>query len=100
MALKTGAGQRSARSRLQSINEQITYKAEELALLLQERSNIENKNSMSSDTHYHIASVIERASTENYLFNSWVKDELAQLRSRYDMKYWPSLHERNARNFR
>ena len=84
---------RSARSRLQSINEQITDKAEELALLLQERSNIENKNSISSDTHYHIASVIERASTENYLFNSWVKDELAQLRSRYDMKYWPSLHD-------
>ena len=47
----------------------------------------------SSDTHYHVCGVIETASQQNYLFQSYVQEKLGVLRGQFDLKYWPTLGE-------
>lgn len=84
---------RVARDELASVNRQIARKAEELAQLLERRTDLNNTSGFSSETHYHVCDVIEAASDNNYLFNSWVKDRLDALRGQFDLKYWPSLDQ-------
>jgi len=85
------ADSRNARERLEAVNGEIAERAAELAALLDERSEIGNTSGFASDTHYHIAEVIEAASADNGFFQYHLKEELLPLRSRYDLKYWPSL---------
>ena len=85
------ADSRNARERLEAVNSEIAEKAAELAALLDERSEIGNTSGFASDTHYHIAEVIEAASADNGFFQYHLKEELLPLRSRYDLKYWPTL---------
>ncbi len=75
------------------VNHQIAHKAEELAALLEHRTDLNNTSGFSSETHYHVCDVIEAASEHNYLFNSWIKDRLNALCGQFDLKYWPSLHQ-------
>lgn len=82
---------RDARNRLKVVNSEIAAKAAELAELLDERSDLHNHSRFSSNTHYHIAEVIEAASPDNGHFLFYLKDELLALRHRFDFKYWPSL---------
>lgn len=84
---------RVARDELASVNRQIARKAEELAQLLERRTDLNNTSGFSSETHYHVCDVIEAASEHNYLFNSWVKDRVDALRGQFDLKYWPSLDQ-------
>ena len=84
---------RVARDELAGVNRQIARKAEELAELLERRTELNNTSGFSSETHYHVCDVIEAASEHNYLFNSWVKDRLDALRGQFDLKYWPSLDQ-------
>lgn len=82
---------RAARSDLANVNQQIARKSAELATLLEQRSDLHNTSGFSSDTHYHVCNVIEAASQHNYLFKSYLYEKLADLRSQFDLKYWPSL---------
>ncbi|MDI5933635.1 hypothetical protein [Halomonas kalidii] len=82
---------REARNELVDVNRQIARKAEELADLMERRSDLHNTSGFSSNTHYHVCDVIEAASEDNYLFNSYVKQHLEAIRSQFDLKYWPSL---------
>lgn len=84
---------RAARSELANVNQQIAKKASELSALLEQRSGLHDTSGFSSDTHYHVVSVIETASQHNYLFQSYVQEELIALRGQFDLKYWPSLGE-------
>lgn len=82
---------RLARNELALINQRIAQMAEELAELLEQRTDLHNSSGFSSETHYHVCDVIEAASEHNHLFNSWVRDHLDTLRDQFDLKYWPSL---------
>lgn len=84
---------RADRDELESVNQQIAKHASELAALLEERSELHNTSSFTSDTHYHVCHVIEAASEHNQRFTYYVKDGLKALTSRFDLKYWPSLSE-------
>lgn len=84
---------RAARVDLQNVNQQIAKKAEELANLLRKRSDLHNTSGFSSDTHYHVCEVIEGASQDNYLFQSYVQECLQALHYQFDLKYWPSMSE-------
>ncbi|MEM5475431.1 hypothetical protein [Pacificibacter sp. AS14] len=77
--------------KLTQVTDRISKLSSELADLLEKKSEIENRNSFGSDTHYSITDVIEDASSSNYLFISWVKSHLNNLSSQFDLKYWPSL---------
>ncbi|HCI2720118.1 hypothetical protein OVV30_00960 [Pseudomonas aeruginosa] len=84
---------RAARSDLSNVNRQIARKADELAALLEQRSDLHDTSGFSSETHYHVGDVIEAASRDNYLFQSYVQEKLDALRGQFDLKYWPSLSD-------
>ncbi len=84
---------RAARTDLSNVNQQIARKATELAALLEQRSDLHDTSGFSSDTHYHVCGVIEAASQDNYLFQSYVQERLGALCGQFDLKYWPSLGE-------
>ena len=82
---------RTARNDLTNVNQQIARKANELAELLDQRTDLHNTSGFSSETHYHVGDVIEAASQNNCLFQSYVQEKLDALRGQFDLKYWPSL---------
>ncbi len=84
---------RIARNDLENVNRQIAKKADELAMLLEQRDDLHDTSGFSSDTHYHVCNVIEAACGHNYLFKSYVLKHLGSLRAQYDLKYWPSLSD-------
>ncbi|MCD0256828.1 hypothetical protein JWH11_01250 [Xanthomonas melonis] len=83
---------RSARKRLDKVNEAIAGLADQLAELLEERDEINNRGPFSSDTLYHPVDVIDRASERNGHYQSYLKERLENL-CQFDLKYWPSLSE-------
>ncbi len=85
------AESRADRERLEAVNEEIAEKAAALARLLDERDDLHNSSGFYSSTHYHPLDLVEGASAENYLYKSYVQKPLAELRGRYDLKYWPSI---------
>jgi len=87
------ASARQARNRLDEINQEIAELAQDLAGLIDERSDLGNTSGFASDTHYHIVDVMDAASSENGFYRLHLKDELKPLSTRYDLKYWPSLAE-------
>jgi hypothetical protein len=82
---------REDRDKLQQLNSKISDLAFDLAALLEERSRLGNESAFHTDTHYHVCDVIVEASQPNPLFEWWVKESLAALTSRFDLKYWPTL---------
>lgn len=84
---------RNVRDKLVPLNKQIAQTAQELATLLERRSDLHNTSGFRSDTHNHVCDVIEEASRDNYLFNSYVKERLGAIRGQFDLKYWPSLDQ-------
>lgn len=84
---------RAERDMLTKLNEQIARKAEDLANLLKQRSELHNAGSFTSDTFCSVGGVIEAASKGNYLFQSYVKERFKALHGQFDLKYWPSLEE-------
>lgn len=83
---------RDGRQRLDAVNALVAEKASELASLLREREALHNDSGFAGNTHYHVCRVIEDAARENYLFKSWVRDDLRALCGRFDLKYWPRIH--------
>jgi hypothetical protein len=79
--------------RIIELNADIVSTAKKLADLLKRRNNVEENSPFNSNTHYSIIGVIEAATRDNHLFNMWVKNELASLCGRFDLKYWPTLEE-------
>jgi hypothetical protein len=82
---------RADRAELVRVNAQIAEVARELAALVERRSEIHNTTDFHSDTHYSVCGVIEAAAERIPLFESWVKEPLQHLSSRFDLKYWPSI---------
>ena len=84
---------RTERDRLDAVNAAIAHKALELSALFDERDELHNRSGFYSGTHYHVCEVIELASVHNGYFRSWLKEPLDALRSRFDLKYWPSISD-------
>lgn len=84
---------RVERDELAGVNRQIAKKAEELAQLLERRTELNDTSGFRSGTRYHVCDVIDAASDRNYRFNSWVKEHLDALRGQFGLKYWPSLEQ-------
>lgn len=84
---------RTSRNELANVNNLIARRSEELAALLEQRSELHNTSGFTSETYYHVVQVIEAASQENYLFQSHIQDKLRAIRGQYDFKYWPALSQ-------
>ncbi len=84
---------RAERKELFETNKAIAKIARDLSELLCKRDQLHNHSGFSSNTHYSIIDVIEKASSENYLFGSYIKEPLSHLRGRFDPKYWPSIED-------
>ena len=84
---------RAQRDTLVDTNQQIAQKAEELAQLLEHRSNLHNTSGFSSDTHYHVCDVIEDAAKDHHLFNAYVRERLNTVRNQFEWKYWPTVEQ-------
>lgn len=84
---------RAARDELANVNQKIAKMATELSELLEQRSNLHNTSSFSSETHYHVCDVIEAAAKNNHLFQFYVQERLNVISNQFDLKYWPSLSE-------
>lgn len=84
---------REDRDKLIAVNRKIAENATELARLLSERTELQNRSGFSCDTHYHPVDVIHAASEENLSYAQWVKEKLEYLTGQFDLKYWPSLSE-------
>jgi hypothetical protein len=65
--------------------------AERLLAHVDRRDTLHNTSGFSSETLYAICDVIDRASTHNGFYQSWIKEQLNQMSTRFDLKYWPSL---------
>lgn len=87
---------RAGRDELGEINRKIADSAAELASLLERQSELHDHSGFHSDTFYHICDVIEAAGKENSRYTSYVQEGLDALRTRYDLKYWPTLSEFSA----
>lgn len=84
---------RAGRDELGEINRKIADSAAELASLLERQSELHEHSGFSSDTFYHICDVIAAAGEKNSRYTSYVQDGLDALRTRFDLKYWPTLSE-------
>ncbi len=82
---------RKGRDQLAEVNRQIEETAGRLAELLYKRQELGEHSGFTTDTLYHPLELIDVATRNNYLHQGMVKGELAKLRARFDLKYWPSL---------
>lgn len=82
---------RADRDVLVDLNREIAKHANALADLLTQRDDQHNHSAFSGSTHYDIVAVIDQACAHNGRYEYYVKEPLAQLSARFDMKYWPSL---------
>jgi len=88
---KDAVAMRDSRAQLSQLNESIVDTANTLAGLLDEREQLQNTQPFTTQTHYHIAQVIQAASQDNYHFKFYVANGLDALAAQFDLKYWPSL---------
>ena len=84
---------RNERKELEETNREISKVSRLLSRLLDKRDCLHNQSGFSSETHYHIIDVIKKSSSDNYLYESCVNKPLDQIRSNYDLKYWPSIKD-------
>jgi hypothetical protein len=81
---------RADRQTLVELNKQIKEQAMSLATLMERRTDLSNKSGFSSNTHYHVLEVVEKAGSDRHAFTNWAKNPLAAVRSQFDLKYWPT----------
>lgn len=81
---------RSDRQELVDLNKQIERQASALAKLMDRRTELSNSSGFGCGTHYHVVDVIEKAATDRPAFRGWVQEPLDVVRSRFDLKYWPT----------
>lgn len=81
---------RDDRRSLRTINENIRDKARELSLLIKNRTTLEYNSAFSCGTENNSIDILIESSEGNPLFRSFLKDNLAKLRSQFDSKYWPT----------
>ncbi|MBV7460604.1 MULTISPECIES: hypothetical protein [unclassified Acidovorax] len=81
---------RSDCQELIELNRQIERQASALAGLMDRRTDLSNASGFGSGTHYHVVDVIAKAATDLPAFNGWVQEPLDVVRSRFDLKYWPT----------
>jgi hypothetical protein len=85
------AALRAARKALEALNQEIADHALRLAEMLERRDELHNHSGFVDETHCAIYDVIDEAAAHNGHYASYLKEELAKLSGRYDLKYWPDL---------
>lgn len=86
-------GFRNAKKNLLQLNPEIEATSRKLASLLKERTDLCNQFSFSAYTDYHVMDWIQHAAKQNYLFQSYLNEDLTAMRSQFDLKYWPTPAE-------
>lgn len=84
---------RRGKAKLIAVNREIVEVATELAVLLNERTELKNHSGFSCDTLYHPVDAIHAAAKRNYSYENWVKEKLEVIAGQFDLKYWPLLSE-------
>lgn len=84
---------RAGRDELNAINQKIAEYAAELASLLERRADLPDHSGFGSDTFHHICDVIAAAGEKNSLYTGYVQEGMDALRTRFDLKYWPTVGE-------
>lgn len=90
-SLERIAQDRMDREALVALNKEIAKRSYALADLLRQRDQLHNHSDFHSGTHYDIVEVIDEASEGNGRYAYYLKEPLAHLSGRFDMKYWPML---------
>lgn len=72
------------------LNKKIEQQASVLAELMERRTELNHSSGFASGTHYHVVDVIENAAADIPAFRGWVQEPLDVVRSRFDLKYWPT----------
>lgn len=84
---------RNTPKELKAINGKIANLAFELAEQLDKRTQLHEKTSFTSNTHYALFKLIEDAGRSNYLFESYLKESLRNTVGPYDLRYYPSISQ-------
>lgn len=84
---------RTAPKELKVINDNISKLAFELAEQLDKRTQLHEKTSFTSNTHYALFKLIEDAGQSNYMFESYLKESLRNTVGPYDLRYYPSISQ-------
>lgn len=82
---------RDDRARLKQVNQDIAAMAAKLGALVAKRKRLSNDSGFYSNTHNHVAKVIEASGRNHHYFKTWVREPLANLRTQFELKYWPDL---------
>lgn len=91
--------QREAVARLRDLNSDIAKKADELASLLEKRSDLQNGTAIHASDDGHPVDWIKGGAMQGsdpeirYRFQKYVENPLSALRGRFDLKYWPRSPE-------
>ncbi|WP_256349095.1 hypothetical protein [Pseudomonas reactans] len=80
---------RQARKGLIGDNARVSELADQLTTLLDRRDELHSYTGFGSNTQHYILDIVHEASEHNYLYESYVKEELDRIQSQYDFKYWP-----------
>jgi len=81
---------KNVKKELQYINVEIGLAAEKLSILIKQREELSEKGFNSYDC-YHIVELMDRAASNNYLYEWYVQKKLIPLRSQFSLKYWPEI---------
>ncbi|MFM5588276.1 hypothetical protein ACET65_15135 [Aeromonas rivipollensis] len=84
---------RDYRKKLIAIQEKIIDHSAQLASLIREQDDIYHHSGFIRGQHQSALDMMVEAGSNNYLFTSYIADQLESLSGRYDLKYWPSRAE-------
>lgn len=84
---------RNTPKELKAINGKIANLAFELAEQLDKRTQLHERTSFTSNTHYALFKLIEDAGRSNYLFEDYLKESLRNTVGPYDLRYYPSISQ-------
>lgn len=90
---KKAKSARDARNKLAQINEQISTLCNQLASLIDEKSDIQNYSGFSDNSCSDIIELMNDASKNNGHYQSFVREDLLALRKNFDLKYWPTFSD-------
>ncbi len=75
---------------LNEIKDTIVELSSKLAFSLRRQDELYERSGFQRSDYQAVDDMIELASSDNYLFQSYLSDKLKALSGQYDLKYWPS----------
>ncbi|MEZ8307045.1 hypothetical protein BCT31_00865 [Vibrio lentus] len=83
---------RRDKKELETVNEQIAELSEQLAALLDKRSELKTNTDFTCDSIVRLTDLIQIAANGNSLFSSYLKDDITRMGNQFEYyRYWPSI---------